>query len=51
VRGFDRSNNVSLGHKAYGGPAPQQLYFRGARALDEEVPKARTLSGTLDGGC
>jgi hypothetical protein len=47
VRGFDRSNNASLGSGSYGGPPPQQLYFRGAGVLDEGVAKAHTLSRSL----
>jgi hypothetical protein len=51
VRGFDQSNNASLANRSYGGPAPQQLYFRGAGVLEEGIPKARTLSRALDRGC
>src|SRR3954447_21940332 len=51
VQAFDRSNNASLKHRRYTGPAPQQLYLRGEQALAEGPPQARKLSRTIASGC
>jgi hypothetical protein len=51
VVAFDRSNNASLEKSTYSGPAPQQLFLSGQQAIDEDLPKARELSRTIDAGC
>jgi hypothetical protein len=51
VVAFDRSNNATLKHRAYRGPPPQQLYLRGAEALETVLPAVRGLSRQIDKGC
>jgi hypothetical protein len=51
VKGFDDSNDARIKHRPYRGPPPQQLFLRGAQALEGGPAEARKLSREIASGC